>query len=581
MAEFDPYNERDFALLKKVVKHNYDEMRGFRKVRRMIVETAQGHYYDCNDNDNPRAVRNPVNLLDQLQKILVRSLVQTNPRCRVVSWTKPRAAAMFQSRLNNLIKEIDLATTLRRCVQESILGYMGTAYTGLAYSERVPGVIEPFVDSIPLPDAVVDIGRDEFVRGDLIGHRFTKRIADMEESGLYDPDVLQSISGNRASQELRDEEEDKYGDDEESSLFRWGHIWQILIRPTNQMVFYAEGSSVNKPLRVASYDGPEFGPYSHLYFDRVPGKLMPNSLSAMLLDVADFVNMQYRKIFSAEDRSAEFWTYEGASEDDARRIRDAGDGEMIQVDNNAAVQRRTKGGTNPQALGTAMHGRQLFDEYSGFIRMLGGSGPIAETAAQEKIAFGNVSQVVRDMQLRVIDFTRSILRQLAWYEWTDPERQQMVEFTVGRNGRAERDIWSPEKRDGDFIEFEIDIEPDSMEHRSSRQQLTELMQAVQGVVIPMMQMPSDQPVILKTPDLVRKYAELANLPELQDVADYAADPSYVSNPQTGGSALRIPAGATSEGRLNGGSRQGQGGGGMHEDAIMAMMSSAGGRNEEG
>ncbi|MCH7630599.1 MAG: hypothetical protein IIC07_01740, partial [Proteobacteria bacterium] len=276
-------------------------------------------------------------------------------------------------------------------------------------------------------------------------------------------------------------------------------------------------------------------------------EMMPNSPGAKVLDMHDFVVGQYMRIFMKEDQAAEVWTYEGSAEEDARRIKHAFDGEFVRVDNINAVQRILKGGTNPQSLGTAMHARHLFDEFTGNVRRSGGVAASADTATEARIDSANTSRLIRDMQLQVIAATKKIYQIIAWYEWTHPKRRRQVEVKMGENGRAVTELWSPEIRDGDFVQFEIDVEPDSFEHRSSRQQLEELMKAVQGIVIPLTQMPMSRPIRIKGPELLDEYSKLANLPQLERIADYAPDDSFVSQP-SGGGGSRVPAGATSGGK---------------------------------
>jgi hypothetical protein len=217
-------------------------------------------------------------------------------------------------------------------------------------------------------------------------------------------------------------------------------------------------------------------------------------------------------------------------------------------------------------LGTAIHARQLFDELSGHIRQLGGVSASADTATEARIDNANTSRLMRDMQLQVVACTKLILQNLAWVEWTHSTRTWQVSRKIGKYGMAVEDILTSDQREGDFIQHEIDIVPDSLEHRSSRQQADELMRAVQGLVIPAMQLPSERPVILDTPGLIRIYSRLMNLPELDEVTGYATDDSYVSRPE--GGAPRLPAGATPQGGGN------AGGGQSIEDAMMQRALSA-------
>ena len=554
MAGFDPYDPDQFARLRRAMKSSYARLEPFRKVRKLTIEAAAGHYYDSEDDD-PTIRRDPVNMLDQWLQVLVRSFVQTNPKVRVRNPSDPRTAAIYQEHLNKSIIELNLSETLRRCCQEALLGYLGVAHCGIAPVDEWDEDGSSFCRPVSGGDFVVDMSRDNFKQADFIGHRFSKRLDDLKESPWYDPEVTAALTGRRAgSTEFRDERDDR--DSGRDDLFDWVDIWSILIKPAGLVVYMAEDSGVKQPLRVQMYDGPEYGPYCLLAFDRVLDRIMPNSRGALMLDLHEFVNGQYRKMFGKEDEQADFWTFEGGAEEDARRIRDAEDGELLRVDNNGAVVRRTKGGTNPQAMGVAIHGRQLFDEMSGQIRRYGGVSSIADTATQARIDQANTSRLVKDMQLQFIDFSEDILRVLAWNEWTHPSRQRKVEIVVGKGGKAMDALWSPEMREGDFVEHEIQIIADSMEHRSSAQQLEEMLKGL-NTTLQVMQLPSKRPVTFNGPAFLKRYAEMAQLPELGEFAEFALDPSYVTPPAVQGGGAVKQQGAQGAG-VQGGEQQGMG-----------------------
>lgn len=572
VIDYNPYDEKTYARLRKAIDHNYNKLKSFRNVRKINIDAAKGHYYDTDEAD-PTIRRDPVNMMDQFVQVLERSFVQSIPKVRVSNRKNPQSAAVFQEVLNRKIVEMDLVNTLRRSVKEAVLGYMGIAYCGIGPSETDPAG-ESFCDAVSLPEFVIDLAHDEFDQADIVGHRFSRRIIDLIDDPRYDQEMVQQLKGRTSSSSILNDSESKNRFDDEGSIFDWVDLWQIQIKPANLVVIISEETSVSKPLRTEFYDGPDFGPYVFLSFDRVLDEMMPNSRGAMVLDLHSFVNDLYFRIMQKENMAADYYTYEAGSEDDARRMSEARDGDYIHVENNNAVVRRTNPGTNPQALATAIHSMSLFDQSTGNIRKVGGVSSSADTATEARIDSANTSRLIRDMQLQVIQFTKRILQNIAWLEWTHPTRRENIEIKIGENGLAIESPWSPEVRSGDFIEFELEIVPDSMEHRSSRQQLQELMQMIQGVVIPTMQMPSDRPVTINAPALIKKVAELANLPELFEVANFAQDDNFQSQPQpqVSGSSLRIPAEAT-----------GGGGGGAspEEQIVQQVLSGAVSAPQEG
>lgn len=566
---FDPNNEKDFKRLRDSVKHNYERMECFRDVREACVDAARGHYYDCEETKQEFDRPNSINSMDQWHNNLVRSFVQDTPRVRVTNKDDPRVAQIFQQHLNQVGVEIDIAETFKNCIRESLLGYLGTAYVGIADDPDVPDGAS-FVDSIGLPDRVLDMARNTFGEGDFEGHRYERRIDELRDSGMYNLSKIDDIELKHTAW-LQTQHDEKHLDDMHS-VYEWITLWRIHVKPSNLIVTFADVEGVESPLRVASFDGPTWGSYIRLGFDNVLDGLLPNSRGAMILDIHNFINMQYQRIFIKEDQSAEIFTYHGGAEDDANAIREAADGEMVQVNDNSAVQRRRKGGTNPQALGTAIHARQLFDDQSGHVRQM---GPIADTARAESLIQQNISRLVKDMQNTFRAFAQKVYQSIAWYEWTNPARSRKVEIKRGKNGKALEDMWSPEIRQGDFARFEIKIVPESFEFRSSEEQAARVMRAMQGVVIPAMQLPSRKPVVLDSPGFVKRYAELEGIDdELSQFVDF----SETAVPNAGGQA-RIPAGATVGGPQNGGLRPAP-----QEDLeqrVLAQAMSGGNQQQEG
>lgn len=525
-VSFDPYNPETYQKLKKAVKRNYALMKPFREVRRWNKEAARGHYYNTSD-ESSGINRNPVNLLDQLEQVLVRSFVQSNPSARVTTRNKKnmQRAIAFRESLNRQIGDIGLEQTLRYATMDAILGYIGIVYCTIVPTERDPAG-EFFADHVSFDDYVVDITRKKFGLIDFEGHRFSRRKDELLDTGMYDNEIVEKLSGGRnLNSELKDNPSDP-DPDGEADLFEHLDIWSVHVKPANMIVYFSESNEAQAPLRVETADAPSFGPYVRLGFDWVLDELLPNSRAAQMLDLAEFVNGQYTRIFIQEDRKAEYYTYEGKDEKDARAVRDAMDGELIQVENNDAVNKRTKGGTSPQSLGTAAHGMQLFDQMSGNIRLLGGVGPVADTATQERLANANVSRLVTDMQISVVKFTRQILQNMAWYDWTNPLRSQQFTAKVGQNGLAVDLDWTPEQRDGDFIEYEIGIEPDSMVYRSGEQQVQALLQGVQ-LAMQIAQLPSERPIVVRGPELLDHYSRMRNVPEMESVVDYASSEANV------------------------------------------------------
>jgi hypothetical protein len=378
---------------------------------------------------------------------------------------------------------------------------------------------KPFMDAVLLDDFVWDMQAVRVDQADFTGHRVMRRMEYLIDNPLYDQKVVQSLAQRGMSSSSTDEDDgqDRRDDD---ALYRRVDIWQIYL-PQSGLIVWLSDEEKQKALRWAPWNGPEKGPYRYLWFDKVPGKIMPNSRAAQLLDSHDFVNRIYRDIYTQTRREKEVWAYDGGHEDSAERLRKASHGEFIRADM-TALQRVHVGGTNPQKLGVAIHGRQMFDELSANIRSLGGVGPIADTLGQERIAQSSASRMVKDMQGSVVDFTQELFQDISWYLWTETLRPTRVRRPVTEFDSVD-DVWPPEILEGDFIEHEIDIEPDSLTYKTSEEQFRALLEIVQTLVIPGMQLPSSRPPVLRLDKLLDMAARRRNIPELTEVVEYASD----------------------------------------------------------
>lgn len=528
---FDFSTQAGLTHLHEAINYAYGEMRPFRRVREIIQDSYRGQYYG-NRNDSVRRMRDPVNPLNQYVNIMVRTLVQSNPRVWVGGEMSLREAKAEQAYLNRKIQELDLFSVLRDAVREAITGYIGVVKVGIApgASVDIEGVRhergQSYMRSIPLDRWFWDMQPDHYRDADFMGHMFERRTDELLQNPMYDRKFLEAIAERgRSMVDMESERPQANRKDYHHPLYERTALREVYLPREGLIVTYSP-DYLERPARVASVDAPEWGPYLILQYEE-SGQVMPNATAAQLIDTHDFVNLIYRKTFARAYRAKEVNLFDGGSEDDAERLRTAKDGEWVRIDGLGRISKRTSAGVDPLMMNTAMHARRLFDELSGNVRSLGGIGPIAETARQEAMIQNNISRVTRDMQLSTIKFTRSILQALAWYERTDVLRSQVVRTQIGRNGLAIHRTWTPELREGDDVQYDIDIEPDSLAHRSAAEQFEQLMGIIERVVYPGMQLNSDRPITLKLPELLAEAALRNNLPELSRVVDYALDDSLV------------------------------------------------------
>jgi hypothetical protein len=117
--------------------------------------------------------------------------------------------------------------------------------------------------------------------------------------------------------------------------------------------------------------------------------------------------------------------------------------------------------------------------------------------------------MIDDMRQEVSRFHRSVMSDLAQYLWEDP----YIELPLVKRVGADIEIpftWTPEQREGDFQQYNIDIEPYSMRATTPEERLSKLNQILTQIVIPMgMQVDQQQ--------FARTMANYTNLPELEEI----------------------------------------------------------------
>jgi hypothetical protein len=523
---FDPDNEKDFDRLQRSVKYARKQMKPFidfaMKAKRQMVGP---HYGDVSKNKYDRV---PVNGMEELASVLSMAIAARNPRVLVSTFIEGllSKAQTFERHLNKLIQEIDLAATLRGAIVNAVFG-PGVVRIGVAADRRnriggyMHNIGQPFVDNIHHANLIWDMSPDERELMDFMGDKFRRPLEHFQDNPLYDQNAVDQLRsgtfGSKDDTNIEREQVLSLGRGQYEERFRKRvdayHVWL----PESNLVV-TMSLNAKRPLRIVPFDGPEGGPYRVLSFQDVPGQLWPLAPAYTLWDLDDFVNRIYRKIFRQGEREKEVFTYQGDAEDTFRRVLNAVDGDSIRSDNADPVQRIKVGGANPQTIAMAIHAHGLFKRRSGS-DVIAGFGQIADTATQEKIVKSSADERVGAMQDRFAEFTQDIVQAMAWYEWTEELRGDVVYQQVADTPYFYSQQWSPETREGDFVQYDIGIEPYSMQRQTPASKL-QLMFAMWDRTMQAAPMLAAQNI---APDFNGFYdgvSRLANFPELRQMVRF-------------------------------------------------------------
>lgn len=504
-----------FRNLTEAVNWSVKQMETPRQNRLHAVRQYVGSHYA--DGDAERRV--PTNLLEMAVVIYTRLLAVRSPRV-MISTEVPelkRAAKEFELALNQVPREVGMDNLLRKAVVEAMFS-MGVIKVGLVKTGEVLGHSygEPFAELITIDDYFVDMSAKDYSRIQFEGNDYWVNYADVASSPDFPASALAELEpddhtvvgpdGNeRADSISADEGADTYKD---RVLLR--DVW---LPQEQQIVTYAPNQ--NLLLRVSDWDGPDNGPYHRLGFTEVPGNLMPLPPVALWRDLHELANALFRKMGKQADSHKNVLAFSGNDEEAVRNFQNARDGEGIRW-HGQKPENLEAGGIDQTTLAFYLQTRDLFSYFAGNLDMLGGLAPASDTVGQDQIMNQASSARMQDMKSSTISFVQGIYRAFAWYEWTDPVRTRTITKTVPNTDFQVQAQWSKATREGDFLDFNFDIDAYSMEDKSPNTQLQKLQMVTQQYIMPLLPLIQQQGGQMDFERFFELVAEYTNMPELTD-----------------------------------------------------------------
>lgn len=533
---FNPKSEVDLGRLTRAMDWSRRKQEPYRTRRYKIIQQYVGHNY----SDNGAKASVPINLVEQFLNVYIRQLIPETPAAFVTASNpglSPRRAKL-ELALNQLAGEIDMATSLRRIVFEALVS-VGIGKVGLNVSERYEwgGILhdigQPFLDPVPLDDWVHDMGATHWGRIDFAGHKYraplewvkdSKEFKNTDELAKTDLPRLNEGTDERVDQIARSS--DSTGDDEIRDYIDLWEIWipienLILTLPAEQE---HGGTALNKILRVEEWQGPEQGPYHLLGFSDVPGSTMPLSPISTQLELHNLENALFRKASNQAKNQKTVGIVDKSAVTDADIIRDSNDMEIVGLDKPEGFRAERFNGADPSTVQMAQAVQGLFSQMAGNLDLLAGVAPQSDTATQDKLLASNASKRLAAMQQRVQVFTKGIFRDLGWWLWTDP----LIEIPLTKRiPGTNQDItihFTPEDREGDFFDYNLDVNPYSMQSRTPQEEMQTLMVIFQNFIIPFKGELQQQGVSIDFMKLLRRVSELTNFKSLDDFVRYLDTP---------------------------------------------------------
>lgn len=527
----DPRKPAGLQKLHDAVRESNNRMDKFRSNYKDLLKQYVGARYsdDAADKDNP------LNLMEAACTIYMQALAAKPPQVTVR--TKQRryksAAMKLEALVNQELENPKIMHSIQRAVIASLMG-MGLVKVGIRPAGQVEAYGEsmdyaaPYVDVVLLENWVQDLSAPTLDEADYYGHCVEMRLDDVQNNPDFDPAVAEMIEGPAESGDDSNSLNTISGPTDKTRIGQWVKVWEIFLRREKLIVTYSDSVLHLGPLSVKEWEGPPNGPCHSLFYNDVEGNAMPLAPALTWLPLHDMVNSAMRKLNRQAERQKQIGIAAQSDTAEAEALREAADGEVVQVTDVNAIQEKAFGGINQQTFAWMLQLKQLFSWHAGNLDTLGGLAAMANTATQDQMLNANSSARLTWMGDRVAHFTKAVLTDYAYWLWTDPA--VTYEVTLDSPIGPMPTVLQPEERDYDFFLNELEIEPYSMTNSPPSQKLQQVNTLMTQVILPMAPLLMQQGINPNIPAFLQLVAKYSNLPEVADLVTVNGAPLQVDGP---------------------------------------------------
>lgn len=493
----DYNNDSTIKQLSRASGLGFKKLEHLRRARVQMLQQFVGRFYEpdgSSSEDSRRAY--PMNMMYQAVTTLVPNLVYKDPRTKISSRFLPyeQYAQLLELAVNHLGEEIGLRRTLRMAIVDSMF-LAGFVKTGIGISGQtlaIEGVEhdlgQPYADRVDPDDMTIDPLARDLEEATFLGNKIRVAKEVLLETGMYDEDRLKKLESRYSNPNRKAAEFMSSGSSlplaEANELKEYYDLVEMWL-PQDQVIVtipWVEDGTVTADdvLRVVDYEGPERGPYHMLGYAFAPNNPMPVAPAGIWYDLHMMVNRIARKIARQAERQKSVLAYEGDAWEDAAEIVDADDGESVRVDSINSIKEVSYGGASDDGYQFMDWSKQLFSEMAMNVDMLSGTGSDEPTATQAQMVEGNANLRIADMQSMVYEFCGDIMKDLAFYLHNDP----LIELPLVKRvmGQDVQTFYTPEMREGDWIDYNIKIVPYSMARQDPNTKVRRVMELAANVI---------------------------------------------------------------------------------------------------
>lgn len=534
-----------FEALHKSIEASFRGLEPFRNLnRRLVREYAGPAYGECETK------RKYLNMTSQLVDAYMMLLAANRPQADISSrYESLRGYAKhFETGVNNLVAEIGLEFTIRRWVLDAFF-CVGVIKTHMKDAGEIqfeknlwmdPGT--PFASNVSLDNFVYDAGAKSWGELRWAGDMYRVPLEDIKkgvEIGMYDPDVAKDIVPTSKYRVDKDRLEsysqgNEVDLDEFQPMVDLADIWVQRDKKIYTFVVSDRTKFCIKnqmPLATMEWNDPESGPYHILGFNEVPENIMPVGPAVHMDELDRLINNLLRKQARQAMRQKDATIYSGQGAETAKRWKNAPDGGMFQGDPQGMAT-ISEGGANPQNMMFLANIIDIYKNACGGLDTLRGTGPAAGTVGQEQLIQDANNRAIAQMQYRVMDATRRLLKSLAFMLWNDEFKEISGRLELPGTGYAADATWRPGDREGNFLDYNFDVNVFSMTYRPPAQVAQELMQYAMNVIVPLQPTLQQQGGMFDVAAFNEMMAELTGRDEYKRMVTFSSPPESDSEGPT-------------------------------------------------
>ena len=530
VEEYKVESQRGLKRLRTAIKECRRRLEPFRRNRTYAIKQFVGAHY----SDDAADAKVPVNLLKLAVDIYTRQLAANNPQVFITTPHQELRPTAYNLGLaiNHLLQdEINFVETLQRGVIDAMFS-IGIFKMGMNYSKKVEvggyshDVGQVFIDNVDLDNWFHDMSVNRIEEAQFMGDRYRLPYDQAIDCGLYDEKLLKKagptpkeeerINGEERVEELSQGQQ-TYADEYVDHI----SLIDVWLPAEGKIITIAEHplgvGEDDKPLAEREWDGPEMGPYHYLAFTPVPNNIMPTPPANHLIDLHELVNALMRKIGRQGQRQKTIGLVMPGGGQDAQRIKEAQDGQLIKTSNPKNIGEMKFGGVDGLTFAFMLQSKDLFSWLSGNLDSLGGLSPQAQTLGQDELLAASSSKMIEQMQAKVVHVTKGICRDVAWYLMYDEAIEIPMVKRIPGTDISLPVTWDAESREGDYLDYNIQINPFSLQPQTPQQKFQSLVNIFQTVIAPLMPLLQQQGIGVDMMQFMNDLSEYGNLPELKSI----------------------------------------------------------------